>query len=138
MATPSPLFASALVAIGGGTGAVLRYQLGRLVTKLMPAASGAFPWGTMAANVIGSAAMGLLIAWLASYDTHHGGGGEHWRLILGVGRLGGFTTFSSFSMEAVLLWQRGEPVLAATYVFTSLALGLAGLVAGLTLARGMI
>lgn len=139
MATPvTPFFASVLVAIGGGSGAVLRYQLGRLVTHLAPGAAIAFPWATLAANAIGSAAMGLLVAWLAHHDTTTGTGGEMWRLLLGVGLLGGFTTFSSFSMEMVLLWQRGEAGLAIAYCAASLALGLIGLVGGLFAAKEFI
>lgn len=137
MATPlSSLSASVLVALGGGTGAVLRFHLGRLVSHLAPAQSMAFPWATLAVNALGSAAMGALIAWLARHDGSGAGGGEQWRLALGVGLLGGFTTFSSFSMETVLLWQRGEAGMAAAYIVASLILGIAGLVAGLTLARG--
>ncbi len=139
MPTPiSQLAASLIVALGGGTGAVLRYQLGRLVSHLAPGQALSFPWATLAANALGSAAMGVLIAWLARHDATGGGGGEPWRLLLGVGLLGGFTTFSSFSMETVLLWQRGEAGLALTYIVASLVLGLAGLVAGLTLARGTL
>ena len=130
--------ASLLVALGGGTGAVLRYQLGRVVSHLVPGQALAFPWGTLGANAVGSAAMGVLIAWLARHDASSAGGGETWRLLLGVGLLGGFTTFSSFSMETVLLWQRGEAGLALTYIVASLVLGLAGLVAGLTFARGTL
>ena len=96
MSLPSPLAASGYVALGGGVGAVLRYQLGRMMTLwLGPAAVTAFPWATLAANVIGSMAMGLLAGWLA----RHGQGGEEMRLLLGVGLLGGFTTFSAFSLE---------------------------------------
>ncbi len=139
MAMPlSQLTASLLVALGGGTGAVLRYQLGRLVAHFAPGQALAFPWPTLAANALGSAAMGVLIAWLARHDASVGTGGETWRLLLGVGLLGGFTTFSSFSMETVLLWQRGEAGLALAYVAASLVLGLAGLVAGLTFARGTL
>ncbi len=76
--------------------------------------------------------------WLARHDASSAGGGETWRLLLGVGLLGGFTTFSSFSMETVLLWQRGEAGLALIYIVASLVLGLAGLVAGLTFARGTL
>ena len=141
MAMPlSQLAASLLVALGGGTGAVLRYHLGRLVSHLAPGQALAFPWATLTANALGSAAMGVLISWLARHDAAGAGiaGGETWRLLVGVGLLGGFTTFSSFSMETVLLWQRGEAGLALTYIVASLVLGLAGLVAGLTFARGTI
>ncbi|WP_239804462.1 fluoride efflux transporter CrcB [Croceicoccus hydrothermalis] len=130
---PSPLFASFLVAAGGGTGAVLRYQIGRAITALFPGASGSFPWPTLAANVLGSLAMGVLIGWLA-----RGGGAidsEPWRLLLGVGLLGGFTTFSSFSLELVMLWERGAALAAVTYAMVSVIAGFAGLFVGLSIMR---
>ncbi len=129
---PSPLFASFLVAAGGGTGAVLRYQLGRAITGLFPASSGSFPWPTLAANVFGSLAMGALIGWLA---RHGGGGSEAWRLLLGIGLLGGFTTFSSFSLELVMLWERGAALAALSYALVSVIAGVAGLFIGLSIMR---
>ena len=87
MTVPSPLTASALVFAGGGVGAVLRYQTGRAMSAAFgPAALTAFPWATLAVNVAGSLAMGLLAGWLARFGT----GGETWRLLVGVGLLGGF------------------------------------------------
>jgi CrcB protein len=110
----------------------LRYQTGRLfVTAIGPVAASAFPWATLAVNVLGSAAMGLLVGWLA----RHGGESEHWRLLLGVGVLGGYTTFSSFALEFAVLAQRGALGLAATYVAVSLVAGFAALFAGLWLTR---
>ncbi len=130
-ATP-PMIATAYVALGGGTGAVLRYQTGRLMTHLLGTnAITAFPWATLTCNVLGSMAMGLLAGFLA----RHGSGGEHWRLFIGVGLLGGFTTFSSFSMEMMLLIERGEPGLAATYAGVSLLAGLIGMYLGLIVMR---
>ena len=132
MSQPSFLASSLLVAIGGGFGAWLRFLASRLTTLLIgPAAAAAFPWATLAINVLGSMAMGLLAGWLARHGSH----GEGWRLLLGVGVLGGFTTFSAFSLEIVLLAERGSPVLAAIYVATSLAGSMLGLVAGLALMR---
>jgi CrcB protein len=120
------------VAAGGALGAWLRYQTGRLfVTAIGPVAASAFPWATLAVNVLGSAAMGLLVGWLA----RHGGESEHWRLLLGVGVLGGYTTFSSFALEFAVLAQRGALGLAATYVAVSLVAGFAALFAGLWLTR---
>jgi CrcB protein len=84
-------------------------------------------------NVAGSFAMGLLAGWLA----RHGTGGEGWRLLLGVGVLGGFTTFSAFSLELVDFIQRGQPGSAALYMLVSVAAGIAGLFAGLALTRGL-
>ncbi len=132
MTMPSPLAATAYVALGGGAGAVLRYQVGRGITLwLGPNAVTAIPWATLAVNVIGSLAMGLLAGALA----RHGQGGEHWRLLLGVGLLGGFTTFSSFSLEMMLLVERGQPALAATYAGVSVLGGLIALYLGLIAMR---
>jgi len=133
MAVPSQLTASAFVALGGGTGAVLRYQLGRAMTHwLGPNRITAFPWGTLTANVLGSLAMGLLAGWLARHGTAQG---EIWRLLLGVGLLGGFTTFSSFSLEMMLLIERHTYGLAATYAGVSVLAGVVGLWLGLVVMR---
>jgi len=132
MNPPSPLAASAMVFAGGGTGAVLRHQLGRAMTGwLGPAVVTAFPWATLAVNVLGSLAMGLLAGWLA----RHGQGGEHWRLLVGVGLLGGFTTFSSFSLELMLLIERGQGGSAFAYAAISVLAGLTGLYLGLIVMR---
>ena len=132
MTMPSPLAASALVFAGGGAGALLRYQLGRLMTHTLgPQAVTAFPWATLTANVLGSLAMGLLAGFLA----REGQGGEQWRLLVGVGLLGGFTTFSSFSLELMLLIERGQPGLAFAYAAVSVLAGLTGLYIGLIVMR---
>lgn len=132
MITPSPFAASLYVALGGGAGSVLRYQFGKLTTQWIGAkAATAFPWATLGVNVIGSLAMGLLVGWLARLGT----GGETWRLLIGVGLLGGFTTFSAFSMEMVLLAQRGTIGLAAVYAGASLVVGIGAMVLGLVVMR---
>lgn len=132
MNPPSQLLASSYVALGGGIGALLRYQTGRLMTYwLGPNVVTAFPWATLTVNVIGSLAMGVLAGWLA----RHGQGGEHWRLLLGVGVLGGFTTFSSFSLEMMVLIERGQPFQALTYVLVSVLAGLTALYVGLIAMR---
>jgi fluoride exporter len=100
-----------LVALGGAAGSALRYLVA--VQAALHLGLG-FPWGTLAVNVIGSAAIGLL--------GGLGVGGE-WRLLLVTGLLGGFTTFSAFSLETGLLWERNPP-LAVVYVGASLGLGL--------------
>jgi len=125
---------SLLVALGGGTGAWLRHMTGRIfLAKLGPNLATAFPWSTLTCNVLGSLAMGLLVGWLA----RHGHGGEGWRLFLGVGLLGGFTTFSSFSLEFALLVERGAMGHAVFYAAVSMAGAIAGLFAGLTLMRAV-
>ena len=132
MTVPSPAAASLMVFAGGGAGAVLRYQLGRALTgALGPAAMMACPWATLACNVTGSLAMGALAGWLA----RHGTGGEHWRLLLGVGLLGGFTTFSAFSLELMLLIERGQAGTAFAYAAVSVLAGLTGLYLGLIALR---
>lgn len=136
MTTASPLLASVppglAVAAGGALGAWLRHQTGRMfLSAIGPIAASAFPWATLTVNVLGSAAMGLLVGWLA----RHGTGGEQWRLLLGVGVLGGFTTFSSFALEFALFVERGALGLAAMYVAVSLAAGFAALFGGLWLMR---
>ena len=134
-ATP-PLLASVppglAVAAGGALGAWLRYQTGRVfLAAIGPVAASAFPWATLTVNVLGSAAMGLLVGLLA----RHGAGGEHLRLLLGVGVLGGYTTFSSFALEFAVLVERGALGLAAGYVAVSLIAGFAALFGGLWLTR---
>ena len=133
-APPDFTRASLLVLGGGGCGAWLRMMTGRLwMAAIGPIAATAFPWGTLTANVLGSFCMGLLIGWLA----RHGQGGEQWRLLLGVGVLGGYTTFSSFAMEFALFVERGNLGMAALYVGVSLAAGFTALFAGLFLIRAL-
>ena len=135
MTSPSFLTSSALVALGGGLGAWLRFVTGALWTRAIgPAAATAFPLATLSVNVIGSLSMGLLAGWLA----RHGTAGEPWRLLLGVGVLGGFTTFSAFSLEFALLVERGEIGVATAYVALSLVAGFAALFAGLFVMRAAI
>ena len=133
MAVTPPFIATAYVALGGAIGAVLRHQLGRGMTGwLGPQMVTSFPYATLAANVAGSLAMGLLAGWMA---RHGDGGSDHWRLFLGVGVLGGFTTFSAFSLEMMMLIERGEPLTAVTYAAVSLLAGLTALYVGLIVMR---
>ena len=132
MDTPTPLMASLHVALGGAIGSVLRYQTGRGLTHWLGAQTvTAFPWATLAVNVIGSLAMGLL----AGYLARHGQGGEQWRLFLGVGLLGGFTTFSAFSLEMMVLAERGQAAQAFIYAAVSVLAGLSALYVGLIAMR---
>lgn len=133
MAMPSPIIASSLVAIGGGAGALARYQVGRGMTHwLGPQVVTAFPWATLTVNVIGSLAMGLLAGWLARHGAE---GAENYRLLVGVGLLGGFTTFSAFSLELMLLIERGQPATAFAYGAVSVLAGLSALYIGLIVMR---
>ncbi len=135
LTAPSPFAASALVAAGGAAGAVARYQLGRLASHLA-GPSNAFPWGTLSANLIGSFAMGALLGWFGraamAAET-----AETMRLLIGVGLLGGFTTFSAFSAELVTMLHRGQMVDALIYGAVSLFAGMAALLAGLLIAQSL-
>ena len=93
----------------------------------------AFPWGTLVVNVLGSFIMGLLAGWLAFRAGT--GWSQAVRLLLTTGVLGGFTTFSAFSLDTVLLWERGEIGLAALYAGASVGLSVMALVLGLALIR---
>jgi fluoride exporter len=117
-----------LVAAGGAFGAVVRHLTSGLALK---AIGPGWPYGTFFINVSGSLAMGVLAGWLAL----KGEGGAHWRLLLGVGVLGGYTTFSAFSLDTALMIERREYAPAAAYVFGSVLIGLAGLFVGLWISR---
>ncbi|MGJ8573358.1 MAG: fluoride efflux transporter CrcB [Hoeflea sp.] len=117
-----------LVFIGGGLGAVSRHLSGMAV---MRASGPGFPWGTMMVNIIGSFVMGCLIVWLARRSS----GDADLRLLLATGFLGGFTTFSAFSLDAVTLYERGALTAAAAYVIASVTVSILALFGGLWLAR---
>ena len=121
-----------LVALGGAFGACARYLLGIQTTRLL---GPGWPFGTFAANVIGGLAMGVLVGVLA----HRGGADqERWRLLLAVGVLGGFTTFSSFSLETALMIERRAYGQAGLYVSASVVLSIVALFAGLMLMRRLL
>ncbi|MGZ5803043.1 MAG: fluoride efflux transporter CrcB [Xanthobacteraceae bacterium] len=116
------------VFIGGGLGAALRHGINLLVGRTLGTA---FPYSTLLINITGSAAMGLI----AGYFAFKGDASQHWRLFFTTGILGGYTTFSAFSLDAMLLYERGEMALAALYVVLSVALSIAGLMIGLAIIR---
>ncbi len=117
-----------VVFLGGGVGAALRHGVNLAAARLLGTH---FPYGTLTVNVLGSLIMGLMAAWFA----FEGSPSQHWRLFLTTGMLGGFTTFSTFSLDTALLYERGELGLAALYVAASVAAGLLGLFGGLALIR---
>ena len=117
-----------IVFLGGGLGAALRHGVNVVSSRWFGTA---FPWHTLFENVSGSLVMGLLVGYFAM----KGGASQDWRLFLTTGILGGYTTFSAFSLDAVLLYERGETGLAALYVLASVALAIGGLFAGLALVR---
>ncbi|MFD1251922.1 MULTISPECIES: fluoride efflux transporter CrcB [Devosia] len=124
------MMAFALVGIGGAIGAMGRYGLSQLIGRLLPMS---FPLATLLVNILGSLAMGvfvglmarLLPAWQAEA-----------RLFVAVGILGGFTTFSSFSLDTIVLMERGALIEAGLYVVLSVVVCLAGLYLGLLMTRG--
>lgn len=106
----------AAIAAGGALGSLGRYAVG----LALPHSADGFPWATFLVNVTGSAAMGVLVVWVLAMDRPH-----PWlRPFLGVGLLGGWTTFSAYAVEARDLLATGQPGLALTYVLGSLAFGL--------------
>src|SRR3954470_21455259 len=117
-----------LVFIGGGIGATLRHAVNVTCAKCLGTA---FPYGTFIINISGSTVMGLIAGYLAT----KGGASQPWRLFLMTGILGGYTTFSAFSLDTALLYERGELALAALYVVGSVVLSIGGLFAGLALIR---
>ncbi|MCT4333431.1 fluoride efflux transporter CrcB [Paracoccus sp. YLB-12] len=115
------------VAIGGAMGATARYAVYRAIAWHGPG----FPVATGVVNVVGSFAMGVLAAFMA-YRWNN-----HFAPLLLTGLLGGFTTFSAFSLDALTLWERGQHVGAAVYIIASVLLSIAAVVAGMALGRGL-
>jgi fluoride exporter len=122
--------AALIVFIGSGLGGMLRHGVNLAVARLFGLG---FPWHTLFVNVTGGFVMGIAAGWLAARAATSWG--EPVRLFLATGFLGGYTTFSAFSLDAVVLWERGTPTLAAAYVVASVVLSILGLLAGLAFAR---
>jgi CrcB protein len=117
-----------LVFLGGGLGAAARHGINLLAVQL---AGNRYPWGTFVINIAGSLLIGVLVEWFALRVQV----APSLRLFLVTGVLGGFTTFSAFSLEVGLLYQRGELALAAAYAMTSVVCGVAAMFAGMYAVR---
>lgn len=117
-----------LVAIGGAIGAALRHGVNRAALALW---GPNYPFGTLAVNVLGSFLMGLVVAAFVARS----GAVENWRLFLTTGVLGGFTTFSAFSLDAALIWERGDHVTLTIYVAASVLFSIGGLLLGMAAVR---
>jgi CrcB protein len=115
-----------LVMLGGALGAGARHLLGSAMLAWL---GRGFPWGTLAVNILGGLCAGVLLETLARQPA------DHWRLFLGVGLLGGFTTFSTFSVEVVTMAEAGQPTLAIGYAALSVGAATAAVVIGAALAR---
>jgi CrcB protein len=118
-----------VISVGGILGVNARYWLGVLINRWT---GPQFPWATLMINVTGSFAIGLLTVSLAHWLPH-----PYARLLVTVGFLGGYTNFSSFSLESLTLWERGEHGLCAAYMAASVAGGFAAVVLGTALGRGL-
>jgi len=119
-----------LVALGGGLGASARYLTNLAALRV---AGPHFPWGTILVNIIGSFAMGVLIETL----TRRTGTSMEVRSFLATGFLGGFTTFSAFSLDFALMWERGDQWIGALYLSASVVLSILALFAGLSVVRAI-
>jgi fluoride exporter len=119
----------AALSVGGVLGVNARYWLGVLINRW---AGSQFPWSTFTINITGSFAIGLCTVFLDRWAPH-----AYSRLVVVVGFLGGYTTFSAYSFESLALWERGERMLCLVYMFGSVAGGFAGVVLGTALGRGL-
>lgn len=115
--------------LGGAIGAAARHLTGRATLAWF---GPGYPWGTLAVNLIGGLLMGVLVGMLAKFEAS-----EPWRLLLGVGVLGGFTTFSAFSLDMMGMIERGDWIAAIGYALISVIGSVAALALGLTLTRAI-
>jgi len=122
-----------LVFLGGGLGSVARYGVNLATVAWF---GPHFPWGTLTVNVVGSAIMGAFAGYLLTREP--GTGSDALRLFFMTGVLGGFTTFSAFSLDVVVLWQRGAAATAVGYVLASVAVSLLALVAGMAAMKAVM
>jgi fluoride exporter len=120
-----------LASLGGAIGAGARYLVNVGALRML---GPAFPWATLVVNVVGSGAMGLLLGFIALRLN----GSVEWRTFLLTGILGGFTTFSAFSMDSAQLWDRGASGLALLYVLASVMLSIAAFYLGALAARQVL
>ena len=120
-----------IVFLGAGIGGALRHGANVSAARLF---GYGFPYGTLIVNVVGSFLMGLL----AGYFAFRPGIGQHMRLFLTTGVLGGFTTFSAFSLDTALLWERGQGGVAVGYVLMSVGISIAAVFAGLAISRAAL
>ncbi|CAG0911132.1 unnamed protein product [Cyprideis torosa] len=117
------------VAIGGAVGASARYLTGIAAARVL---GKGFPWGTLIVNILGSFAMGVLVVALAHLSANR------YAPLLMTGILGGYTTFSAFSLDAVTLFERGQTMLAGGYVAVSVIASISALFAGMLLTRAIV
>src|SRR5689334_16574028 len=120
-----------LIFVGGGIGSMLRHTVNLAGAALFGIN---FPYGTLTVNITGSFAMGIIAGWFAL----RGHGGQMMSLFLTTGILGGFTTFSAYSLDAALLWERGQTAAAIFYVVGSVVAGMIGVFAGLGAMRTLL
>ena len=121
----------ALVFLGAGIGGALRHGVNVAALRML---GSTLPFGTVIVNVLGSLIMGLIVGWLAL----RGDAAQPWRLFLTTGILGGFTTFSAFSLDVALIYERGEIMLAAAYTAISVIGSIGALFLGLWFIRSTL
>jgi CrcB protein len=119
-----------LIAVGGAIGAVARFEVGRVI---QPAGAGAFPWATLVINVAGSLLLGFTYRYVDAMSE-----AAQLRAFIGVGFCGGFTTFSTFSYDAVRLLQDGQGARGATYIIASVAISILGTFTGIAIASALL